>query len=1215
MKLKSIEMQGFKSFPDKTRITFDSGVTAIIGPNGSGKSNISDAVRWVLGEMSMKSLRGSRMEDVIFNGAPGRPAANCSSVSITLDTTEEYDLHSQTFMSVSGDEPEPDSSSSGEPYRLYDGTEVTVTRRYYRSGESEYYINKKQVRLKDIYELFYDTGIGREGYSVISQGKISEVLSQKGSERRDIFEEAAGISKYRYKKAEAERRLAETEVNLTRVGDILSEVSARVGPLEKEAENAKKYLVLSEEKKGLEITLWLDRLDALRKDTERNSEQLAGARAALDSAESDAALFEEKLDGVMQRSFDLGREISEAERSISEYEKASAAVDAEKALRRNDAEHYRRLSEEYAAEVTRLGREKELSDDMLSSAAEVGASLKAELEQAMAVYADAEREYDGRRAESEQLAAVEQSVSGKYTAAFESVSALREKYARLRAEYEQAERIKAETDQKLSASEERLAQLGAELEEAAARTAEASESVDEAGRDIAGLDGIIAENREKKEAAAASRAAASLAADTLSGRRDNLVRMEALFEGYSDGVRAVLGQAKSGGLKGIVGTVSSIISADERFVTALETALGASSQSLVTETEEDAKNAVRYLKRTSSGRATFLPVETVKGARAEESAIRGMRGYLGIASDSVRCDIRYRRVMDDLLGRTVLAEDMDSAASIARAASYRIKAVTLDGQVINPGGSITGGTPHRRAGVFTRAMDIERLTAEINEKISEAEKFASDEKELDAEYSSLCERRGALSAAADAAKATLDECTRREDGCRVRLEEEKRHRSETERDTDAAVSDSGTAAADAEASLLTAEAELAELRLALETAKTDSAAAKRAESDSFETANRLRLGMYEKKSASERQEQHIKALTEKRDGIAARMEENRAASVRAAESAENSEKRAVEYDSRRDEALLGAEQCRAKLNELVSLRDSAEKDTVEAREAVREAQARKEEAVRRCTGLESRAQNLASEFDTVTSKLWEEYELTYNTASPLRLPPEKMDSAATRVASLRAKIRAMGHINVNAVEEYAAEKERFDFLTAQTEDLNNTRRQLDTAIDKLSRTMRDTFTDCFDRINEAFGRTFSELFGGGSARVELEDADNPLDCGIDIIIHPPGKSVRSISLLSGGEQSFAAIALYLALQEINPSPFCIFDEIESALDDVNLIKFADYVRSHSESTQYILITHRRGTMERADVLYGVTMYEKGVSEYLRLNLDMLEENIKKYGTD
>ena len=1209
MKLKSIEMQGFKSFPDKTRISFDDGVTAIIGPNGSGKSNISDAVRWVLGEMSMKSLRGSKMEDVIFNGTSTRPAANYSAVSITLDTTEEYDRHAQTFMALTPEEQEESYKTEG--YRLYDGTEVTVTRKYYRSGESEYYINKKQVRLKDIYELFYDTGIGREGYSVISQGKISEVLSQKGHERRDIFEEAAGISKFRYKKAEAERKLAETENNLIRINDILSEVSSRIGPLEKEAENAKKYLVLSEEKKGLEITLWLDKIDKLRTEMDKNAAELAGARLALDTAESSVKDLDERLDAALKDGYDIGREISEAERLIAECEKNVASIEAEKALRINDAEHYRRMSRQYKDDISRSNRELSLASDMLSAAIEVGASLRAEQEKAQKEFDSAEKVYLSCRENALSASTAEQKANSEYTEAFEAVSRLRESYAGLRAKLEETVRARDEAEAQLLASATRIAELRVQLENATAELEKAESAVENARSENADSNQKCKENRDAREELNKKLAAVNLDISTAEHRIENLRRMEALFEGYGDGVRNVMNSAGKE-LQGIVGTVSSVISTDEKYVLALETALGNSAQFIITEKEVDAKRAVAHLKKTSGGRATFLPMDTVKGNRINNENLDSIKGYLGIASDLIKTDSRYRLVIDDLLGRTVVTEDMDSATTVAAACGYKIKAVTLDGQVVNPGGSITGGSAHKKAGLFTRAMDIDRLSAEIENHKNTAAKVENELEENEKQYILLTSENERTAKSLSDAVFAKGEALRACDGAKVRLDEENNHNNSIRNQTARQEQDAAKESAVAESQLLTEEAKLAELRTLAEQAAFNSASAKQKETASFDECNRIRVELFEKNSSLDRQNTHIRALTEKKEGIQTRIYEITEAMETAEQNALKSDSALSEYDTQKAEQEEAAVIHRANLEKLLISRDESEKTAVNIRALVKDAQIKKEQSFRAYTALESKGENLTADFDSVSAKLWDEYELTYTSACEYRLPAESMTSAVTRVASLRAKIRAMGHINVNAVEEYKTEKARFDFLTEQTDDLKSTRRQLDATIEKLSRTMKETFIDCFDRINSAFGRTFAALFGGGSGKIELEDPNNPLECGIDIILRPPGKSVKSISLLSGGEQSFAAIALYLALQEINPSPFCIFDEIESALDDVNLAKFADYVREHSDSTQYILITHRRGTMERADVLYGVTMYEKGVSNYLRLNVDKLEENIKKY---
>ncbi len=1215
MRLKAVELQGFKSFPDKTHIAFSDGVTAIIGPNGSGKSNISDAVRWVLGEMSLKSLRGSKMEDVIFNGAAGRNPANYTYVSITFDTAEEY-AAAQAALPAAGNEPSDGEQARPRPARLGDGPEVTVTRKYYRSGESEYYINKRQVRLKDIYELFYDTGIGREGYSVISQGKISEVLSQKGDERRSIFEEAAGISKIRYKKLESERKLRDTEQNLLRVNDILSEVAVRVEPLRKEAENAKRYLVLNEEKTALEITLWLDRIDKLKAERERVETSVASAKLELDTATEALDGAETGLDSLINETYEMARDASETERQLSALAQSRAERESREAVLQNDSQHRRAViassadrkkaaeaaAEEAAHKLQTAKAEVSRAEKEASAAEEAAAAA----EQAYAEAADGLRV---SRAERDAL-------SARRAELFASRAGLAEERAKRRTELEAAQSGAADFERRLAQASRRVDELETQVKTAAAALAAAEEAAQTLAKEAEDLRAQISEAEQNAAETSERIVAKRLELTAAEQRRESLLRMERLLEGYSDGVKRVLNDASGGRLSiACYGTVSQLISSDSRYVVALETALGAAVQFLVVETESDAKAAVEHLKRNKAGRATFLPVATVHGRLADVEKVKGCPGYIGIASELAAYEPKYQGVIRELLGRTALAEDMDAALAIARAAGYRLKIVTLDGQVISPGGSITGGSAAKRVGVFSRSADIESLSAQIKEinaallceetekrrETASAESFRAGLREKEEALTAQGAEREARSADCRAARALLDEAR----ASRAEL-------SDAYGGSDASLGKARGLLDVLDASLAESDAALERCERDLQTASDAQSAAENAERSALDSLTKAQLAQSAARSAlGYKKELLATAESEAASRLAAVGEtENES---RQAETEIASAQAELEQLSAQAASAAGEEEkLKTAVGEIAKKRDATERRIADLRADIKSLQIKKEESFRSYTGLCGRADVLNGEYETVTNKLWDEYEMTYSAACEHRLPVEKMEKAPSRLASLKSQIRAMGSINANAVEEYKETKERFDFLTAQTEDLNKTRRSLDNAISRLNASMKTTFTECFDNINRVFGEVFTELFGGGSAHLELEDPENPLECGIDIILRPPGKTVKSISLLSGGEQSFAAIALYLALQSINPSPFCIFDEIESALDDVNLARFADYVRVHSDKTQYILITHRRGTMERADTLYGVTMRKKGISEYIRLDISELEEKMKEY---
>lgn len=1216
MRLKAVEMQGFKSFPDKTKMTFESGVTAIIGPNGSGKSNISDAVRWVLGEMSMKSLRGSKMEDVIFNGTPTRPASNYASVSLYIDSEEEYRSTHQIMME------EPEEPSAEDKPRLSDAPETVITRKYYRSGESEYYINRKLTRLKDIYELFYNTGIGREGYSVIGQGKISEVLSQKGDERRSIFEEAAGISRFRYRKTEAERKLADTENNLLRVNDILAEVSSRVGPLEKEAENARQYLVLNEEKRGLEITLWLNRLDDLREKRTLGEDGLNDAKAALESAQALESAREKELDEQINESYEISRLISLCEQEKSAAERAKAAAEGEKAVCLNDLEHYEQLCKESKESIEESEKQSALTAQVIAG---IERSLaEARQETVLSEQACAEKEALWQAAHDAVAAKAEE--SDKTEAALAKARADAAEWSRaeaaLDAELEAAKRSASESDERIAAGRERIALLEADCAQKQAERDKAEEAYLETLKQEREQREIIRQNQEEEAKLREETVTLRLKLTAAEQRRENLNRMEQLLEGYSDSVRAVLKDGAAGKIRRPNGTpavlhgpVSNILSSDNEYVVALETALAASVQFVVVEQAEDAKACIRYLKEHRIGRATFLPLDTVRGSLCDVRQISHMEGYLGIASELTRFEEKFRGIVTDLLGRTVVADTLDNAAKIAAATGHRLKIVTLDGQVIHPGGSFTGGASAKKVGVFTRAMDLERLGAEIrdfNAKLLELDRKLAHARRDIAEAEAQCE---ALAGQIAEKKTVFDAAENEISGLLVRMEEEKSHID--------AIEESRNAGSDGRRSL---EERLAAVRAGMEAgeeaiakaeeanrmARSGAEDARAAESAAYEALSQARMVLVTKRSQADSLSAQLSQQTAVLSGTMERLNTLRVTIASAQNSITERGNRIALIEEKILTADKGIRAAEEKLEKLFGGRDAQESKLGEIRGQHKEAQQKREDAFVRMTNEENNFRRISEEFDQVTTKLWDEYELTYSDAEAHRLPPEKMEKAPSRLASLKAKIRSMGVINVNAVEEYRQVKERYDFLTEQVGDLQKTRRSLDSTIAKLESEMKESFVSTFQQINASFSEVFTELFGGGSARIELQDPEAPLECGIDIILKPPGKSVRSISLLSGGEQSFAAIALYLALQNVNPAPFCIFDEIESALDDVNLNKFAEYIRQHSEKTQYIVITHRRGTMEHADTLYGVTMHQKGVSDYIKLNLSKLEESIKEY---
>ncbi len=1215
MKLKAIEMQGFKSFPEKTKMTFESGMTAIIGPNGSGKSNISDSIRWVLGEMSAKSLRGSKMEDVIFNGTAKRQPANYACVSLYLDTSEEY-------LTKNGIIAEPLPVDEVAPkMRLSDEEEFVITRKYYRSGESEYYINKKQVRLKDVYELFYNTGIGREGYSVIGQGKIAEVLSAKTDERRSIFEEASGISKFRYKKNEAERRLRDTDANLERINDIFTEVDSRIGPLKKEAENAEKYLVLAEEKKKLEITIWLEKIDELRDNLANTEKILASSKLELDLATDELTSLEKEEEEFTLRGYALMQHKSELDEKAALISSDIAELTKNNSVYENDAKHYaekiesNKKEEAYAEARRAMIAEQENAcrralDEILSSAEQLKRDGKALEEKRDEIIAPG-KDIEAKKTEEAQ----------KIASAAEKLTEIVKEAASCRALISAGEKSGSGFSEELEQSKARLDELRLARDNFTEKDEESTGKVTLLKAEIAEINASLAQAESDRERYTSEVSKANIKAAAAEQQRESLLRLERLFEGYSDSVKTVMRVASEGKIKdggrpiNLHGTVASLLSTEGEYVVAIETSLGGSVQYIVSETERDAKAALRYLKTTGGGRITVLPLDTVRGRRYDTSRISSCDGFVGIASDLVSCDKKYRGIADELLGRTVIAEDLDKASAMAAKCGYSVKIVTKDGQIINAGGSYTGGSPQKKVGLFTRSADIDKLDEEItalNTLVMEAElKKRNAERRIESFKAEISEKNAdleILKAESDKIRADLSfaSATYNEEEGRYNSLLEDSRRTEEEKN----------GLAERLASLEKEEKEVTSSRENAEKAIAGyDTALEKITKDADGIRDRLAsLGMElvslnaKAESSSDRLdelEERLKEEDEKLDEIRSEIASYEEEIKRGEDAVKENKEKLSSLEAEKEE--ISSEKKRID-EELIE----REKTVSDRKFRLKTAQTRREQAFQSYTKLETGKQASQDEYDTVVARLWEEYELSYSAADEFRLPPEDRDKMPTRLNSVKAKIRAMGVINVKAVDEYRELKERHEFLKTQIDDLNRTRRKLDNEISRLNTTMETVFMDTFARIDSAFNRVFIELFGGGSARIELTDPENPLESGIDIILHPPGKSIKSISLLSGGEQSFAAVALYLALQEINPAPFCVLDEIEAALDEVNQAKLMDYIKAHCENTQYLIITHRRGTMERADVLYGITMREKGVSEFLKLDLATLGEKFKEY---
>ena len=1177
--LRALEMRGFKSFPDKTRLDFEKGITAIVGPNGSGKSNISDAVRWVLGEMSPKSLRGQKMEDVIFSGTAKRQQTGFCEVSLILDNS---------------DGALPD-----------DHEEVKITRKYYRSGDSEYKINDKPSRLRDIYELFLNTGIGREGYSVIGQGKIGEVISQKSDERRHIFEEAAGISKFRYRKNDAEKKLAETETNLIRLRDIVSEIEGRIGPLEKAAENAKKYLVLADRKKELEVAIWVDRIAKAAVEAEDFEKRTNSARESYELKDSELTKNEEKTNLLSEEKQAKNIETEELREEIASLENEKNDITSKCALSENDISHYRERMDAIGLEKNAIesGELKVLKEELdkntakhndtlalLADASGLEGEKSAALSKANSDFEEGEKELS--QLESQMREVQEALIANRIST---SAAVSDEKSAGERREFIENEIAKTKAE---------IEEVEGYLENAKERCEMASEEKEDLAASLheeeATLEKLNAKHDELLKLK--NDIAAKYASD--SHRKETLEKMDKLLDGFPGSVKAVMNEQS---LPGICGPVSKLLSVSGEYVTAIETALGAAVTNIVVEDENSAKRAISFLKERSAGRATFLPLTSIRANAIEEVGLSKEKGYVGIASLLVSCDKKYNIVAEYLLGRTIVTDNIDNASVLARKYKFRYRVVTLDGQIINSGGSYTGGSAASKTGAMSRSTDIEALEKQIAEYLRQGQKITAELREI-AEQKAECTQfieaiRNDLSNSAGElykAQGDIKLHTEHLEACNARIAHAKAQLDEFGFDSgNEALQKLAAEKLALESKLAAIEVQIAEKKLSLEALEN---AVDAAQADL--TDCRMKLFAAEKDSATAKSalldaerriaetEKRIALLDEEKDGLERRLSEIGEALTHGGE-------RIAVLDGILSEKRVVFEECK---NALAAY----EKQINDLRQSQSDIVRDKEVFFRELTKCESALEDRRKEYDTLTSKLWEEYELTYTDAAGLDYP--KPDSAAvTELASIRAKIRALGNVNVNAVEEYQETKERYEFMTGQIEDLESSGRSLENVIKRLETDMKKLFSEAVEKINAQFGIVFTELFGGGTASIVITDEENILESGIEINVQPPGKMVKNISLLSGGEQAFTAIALYFAILNVNPAPFYIFDEIEAALDDVNVIRYGEYLRRHSAETQFIIITHRRGSMEAADRLYGVTMQEKGISSFLKVDVDEVEK--------
>ncbi len=1187
MYLKALEIQGFKSFPDKTVLNFGEDITAIVGPNGSGKSNISDAIRWVMGEQNSRQLRGAKMEDVIFGGTEKRNQMGFAQVTLVIDNTEHI-------------------------FPTREEAEVAVTRRYYRSGESEYYINKQSVRLKDVNELFMDTGMGREGYSIIGQGKIDEILSVKSGERREIFEEAAGISKYRHRKEESERKLERTEENLVRINDKIAELELQVEPLRAQAETAKKYLVLRDELRVLEISVWLEQLQNLRtaklkleSDTAQAKEACDQAQAALDEAYAQGERFTEEMRQNDVAADALRGQVTEAESAAGEE---SAAIAVLQTSVEHNNESLRRLEQELTSTDQRRENLQGQIDGQLARIADIDRDA-AVLETALSeLLSRAQALADSAKGAADEAEALRAQEAIAVAEAADGRAAL----SALQAGLDEAGQRRITVRQELSEAQRKLEESEKDAKTNRRALNDAREEAQAAENIIQGHSLRMDSRRQKAESAQNIKQELTRQVNAQEDRIRLLTEMEKEYEGFNKAVKTVMQAAEKNTLRGIHGPVAGLMTTEQAYAVALETALGAALQNIVVEREEDAKAAIQFLKQRDGGRATFLPLTAIRGDELRENAA-GEYGFVGIASRLVRYDARYDHIFKNLLGRTVVVEDLDSGIAMARKFRNAFRIVTLDGQIINRGGSMTGGSTSRSAGVLSRAAELERLNgraSEMHRKLEEAK--AAEEasrRELDAAQYELTTAETQRRAAEDEVL-RLQGVKNQFDMLLSNLRESVENLAGEIESIDGRIQENEARNAAAEQTVADREGEAASCRVQAEAIL------------SGQSELLTRSGQLSETIAAHKAE--LAAIDANRDGALRRAADLRALAAELSGDRSQKEAALAQYQRQIEAAQTEIGQRRAEQAQLkaqsavISERLAGISQEKIALEAERTAKSRAGQEMnetllnleRAASRLETKLTTSAMEEKQILDKLWETYELNHSDAQAQRIELESVPKASRRVAELKREINGLGTINVGAIDEFERVNGRYTYLTDQRNDVEKAKGELTGIIGEITSQMTDIFGQQFKLLSESFEQTFVELFGGGQAKLELEDPEHILDCGIEIKAQPPGKALKTISLLSGGEKAFVAIALYFAILKVHPTPFCIMDEIEAALDEANVVRTARYMRTLADKTQFIVITHRRGTMEAADVLYGVTMQEQGVSKILTINLNDMAKELK-----
>lgn len=1176
MFFKTMEIQGFKSFADKTVLNFDKKMTAIVGSNGNGKSNISDALRWVMGEQGAKTLRGDKMEDVIFHGTVSRKPMGYARVALIIDNTDRA-------LNVDSDE-------------------VTVTRKLYRTGDSEYLINERKCRLKDIHELLMGTGLGRDGYSVIGQGRVSEIINSKVNQRRELFEEAAGVSRFLHKKQEAERDLERANDNIMRLKDIESELARRVPVLEKQSEKARQALVLMEKEKALDIGISVWDLRKTGAELIETDNSILANQGQCEHFEREISQLERENESTAEKKMLLTAQQEELRRQSDMAKDSLAAADREKAVLENEIMHCYETIRQLKDRI----KDGEKGADALNGqiaelkleAAEKQRQLSENEEKAKALGASlSEMTEEGDRSDSE-FKALESRQAGllsKKTELNLTVESAKQNIEETENRLKDSSRSFEEIQEKIKEQRQKRRELQQRLEENGEKKSEAENKLSGYSKLFETKNGRLKESQAQFEQLRREYEQSKTRLEALSDVEKNMA-------GYATSVKAVVTASRQGRISGIEGTVADVIRVDRRYAVAVETALGAALQNIIVNNEETAKRCIRYLKETKGGRATFLPLTSVNGGLLSVNGLDGEYGYEGIASELVECDEKYKGIIRFILGRCAIIEDIDTATVIAKKYGYKFKAVTLDGQVINAGGSFTGGSVRESAGIITRNQEIEALREKTG-------RLSGKMKDSEGGLARLREEVNKMSIEMEGFREQLSACAAEEKGITAEIGGLKELTAQLERQLENAEELNERGQSDIRkyrevidaCNKRLAECEKDVEAIAKEIEKADAGIKARLEERNKLGDKITALGMenLSLKKDIERIEERISAAEESLRQLE-RGETGLQNEIGEQERKIENIRDEIEEKERKAESLRSdVDGGKDKVSELIAQMNALEKRVGEINREIREKMEAKEKFSGALAVAEERKSAAEKEQDRIKASLWERYELAPSEAERQAEIPEDIKSARGALAELRRQISALGSVNFASIEEYEEVSARYRDLKGQLDDVEKSKRELEKLIENLTADIKARFLEGFNSINEHFKRIFTEVFGGGSAHLELTDPEDVLNSGIEIFAAPPGKLIKNLISLSGGEQTMVAITIYFAILLHRPTPFCMLDEVDAALDEINVVKYITYLKRFSGSTQLMVITHRRGTIEGCDVLYGVFMQEKGVSRLLR----------------